>query len=75
MQRHVLSVARRFKCSFYEVVRRVGRHDVLELGEVLRVQLVVLDQLGGNLCMLGFRQESDELLFQFGNIADDQFGL
>lgn len=75
VQRHVLRVAWRLKGAFDEVVGACNGYEILQLGEVIRVELVVFDQLCSNFCVLGPGKTTNQTLFEVGHILDEHFSL
>ena len=63
------------ECPLDEVVGARDGDEILQLGEILWVQLVVLDELGSHLGMLWLWEIVDESLFEVWDLTDKKFGL
>ena len=75
MQRHVLRMAWRLKGAFDEIVGACNGYEILQLWEVIRVQLVVFNELSGNFSVLGARKTSDEAFFEVWDVLDEHLSL
>jgi len=53
MQRHVVGVTWRLKGALNKIIRTCDRDEILKFREVIRIQLVILDQLSGKFGVLG----------------------
>lgn len=71
---HVVGVAGRAEGPADEVAGAVAGNDGLELRKVLRIELVVLDEVGGSLCVGVGAEHADDLLLERRLVVDHEFG-
>jgi len=74
VQGHVVGVGRGTEGSPNKIAGAISRDDSLQLWEVLWVQFVVFDEVGGGLSVSVRGEHADYLLLQERLVVDHQFG-